>query len=182
MQAITVLLLELTQGTSQLSEDTSEISASVEKLTQWLSIMKTVDGVAERAYIVVCEMLSKNHQFTRQMVPSPWLDEIIESNDPGSATFTNVGYQSLLDPNLQDLPENLFGNHPGTATQDDTLDPNNLGTPLNDPLGNFQYGQPQYQLFYGNQFTTFFDQNMGYGLGDDEDAVEQWDPLNQQPR
>jgi hypothetical protein len=34
MQAITVLLLELAQGTSRLSEDSSKISTGVEKLTR----------------------------------------------------------------------------------------------------------------------------------------------------
>jgi hypothetical protein len=48
MQAITVLLLELTLGTSHLSNDTSEISSCVEELTRWLMTMKKFDGVAER--------------------------------------------------------------------------------------------------------------------------------------
>jgi hypothetical protein len=180
MQALTVLLLELAQGTSHLSEDSSDISTCVEKLTQWLSIMKTVDGVAERAYVIVSEMLSKNHQFARKMVPSPWLDEVTQSGGVGPATFTNVGHQPHLDPALQDLADNMFGSASGTATQYDPLIMNDSSVPLNDPFQGFQSGQPQYPLFYGNEFTTFFDQNMGYGFPDGDETLDDWDHLSQQ--
>jgi hypothetical protein len=180
MQALTVLLLELAQGTSHLSEDTYDISTCVEKLTQWLSIMKTVDSVAERAYIIVSEMLSKNHQFVRKMVPSPWLDEITQSGQAVPATFTNVDYQSHVDPALHDLTANMFSSAAGTATQDDPLILNDLNAPLADSFGSFQSRQPQYPMVYGNEFTTLFDQDVGYGFPDDDEILEDWD--NQQQR
>jgi hypothetical protein len=180
MQALTVLLLELAQGTSQLSEDPYDISTCVEKLTQWLSIMKTVDGVAERAYIIVSEMLSKNHQFARKMVSSPWLDEITQSGQAGPATFTNVGYQSQIDPALQDFANDIFSSGSGTPTQDDSLIMNDLSASFANPFESFQFGQPQYPMFYGNEFTPFFDQNMGYGFPDGDEMLEDWN--NQQQR
>ncbi|KAF1911323.1 hypothetical protein BDU57DRAFT_412237, partial [Ampelomyces quisqualis] len=61
MQALTVMLLELAQRTSNLSEDPSHLVSCVEDLVEWLKVMKAVDGVAQNAYNVICEMLS-NHE------------------------------------------------------------------------------------------------------------------------
>jgi hypothetical protein len=185
MQAITVLLLELTLGTSHLSNDTSEISSCVEELTRWLMTMKKFDGVAERAYLVVREMLSKNDHLKRRLASSLWLDEAMQFDQSAEDGFTNFGFEANLDPNLENFADNApFP--PTTFGTDDTLDLNAVSAPLQDPFDSFQFGQPHYPLYYGNEFNTLFDQQMGY-VGDDttlEDTTfEDWNsPQNRQPR
>lgn len=181
MQAITVLLLELAQGTSHLSEDSSEITICVEKLTRWLILMKTVDRVAESAYNMVRNMLSKHSQFGRQMVPGPWLDEVMA---PDPTAFQDAGAQLHLGPDSQHFPDTSysamsFGNDCTTTTNDGTFDMNNLADPLGNPFGGFQFGQSQYPLYYGNQFTTLFDQEMAYSLGVNTN-MEDWDTTGEQ--
>jgi hypothetical protein len=165
MQAITVLLLELAQGTSYLSEDTAHVTACMEKLVQWLNTMRIVDGVAENAHKIVCDMLSKHSQFARKISPGSWL---LETFVAVPNTFTNMPsqLQTNPDPQLSGGPTYQFNDDPYTAVNEAPFDLNTLADPLNDPFGNIQFGQAQYPLFYGNQFTTQFDQEMSYDFED----------------
>jgi hypothetical protein len=186
MQAITVLLLELAQGTSYLSEDTAHVTACMEKLVQWLNTMKIVDAVAENAHKIVCDMLSKHEQFARKISPGSWLLEtfVAEPN-----TFNTMPSQlhntNNTDPRLSGesaynpMPFNNDDLYSGA--NEGLFDLNNLADPLNDPFGGIQFSQAQYPLFYGNQFTTLFDQEMIYDFGDPAD-MEDPDSMEQEPR
>lgn len=57
MQALTVLLLELSYGTVHFPEDGKEIVADIKILIRWLRKMKDTDQVAERAYKVAFGIL-----------------------------------------------------------------------------------------------------------------------------
>jgi hypothetical protein len=184
MQAITVLLLELAQGTSRLSEDSSKISTGVEKLTRWLAIMKILDRVAGSAYNMVGKMLSKHDQFARELVPGPWLDEVMQAESSDPTTFANDEPQVHLGSGFQNFSDNSysamsFGNEYNTTINNGTYDPNNLVDPLSYSYGSFQFGQPQYPLFYGNQFATLFDQDLSYAY-DDNTNMEDWDTSGEQ--
>jgi hypothetical protein len=162
MQAITVLLLELAQGTSYLSEDTPHVTACMEKLVQWLNTMRIVDGVAENAHKIVCDMLSKHEQFVRKISPGSWL---LETFVAVPNTFSNMSSQLQTNPDPQ-LSTYPFNDNLYTAANQESFDLNTLADPLNNPFGNIQFGQAQYPLFYGNQFATLFDQDMSYDFED----------------
>jgi hypothetical protein len=171
MQAITVLLLELTQGTSHLSEDTSHVTACMEKLVHWLNTMKIVDGVAENAHKIVCDMLSKHEQFVRKISPGSWLLETFVTTPN---TFANMPSQ-LPEPRLSAGQTYLpmpFNNDIYTNAPEGPFDLNTLADPLNDPYAGMQFGQAQYPLFYGDQFTTLFDQEMSYDFDDTSNNME----------
>tara|TARA_R110002003_G_scaffold25_24_gene1335 strand:- start:13464 stop:14009 length:546 start_codon:yes stop_codon:yes gene_type:complete len=80
MQAMTVLLLELAQGSIQPILDPPEIMACVHKLIRWLHSMSSHDGVALRAYNIVCKLLGRHDQTVNHAVPGegtdqPWMDQ-----------------------------------------------------------------------------------------------------------
>lgn len=184
MQAITVLLLELEQGKSRLSEDPLDITICVGKITRWLITLKTVDGVAASAYEKVRNLLSKRDQFSRRLVPGPWIDEVMQPSEHDQAFFENTRAQFSVDTDSRQLPDLSyssmpFGNDYNTAIDDSTLVINNLENPFHYPPDGFQSGQSQYPLFYGNRFATLFDQDMNYGYFDNFN-VEGWDPTGEQ--
>ncbi|KAL5401958.1 hypothetical protein PMIN03_011084 [Paraphaeosphaeria minitans] len=59
MQALTVLLLEMSYGTVHLREDSEQIILSTKKLIRWLRAMKAGDQMAERAYTLAFGILMK---------------------------------------------------------------------------------------------------------------------------
>jgi hypothetical protein len=171
MQAITVLLLEITQGTNQSSKMTPNIMASVEKLVQWLRMMRLVDGVAERAYSIVIVMLSKHEKFAGKIIPNEWLQETMHPfGDEASSSNMASQIPHNIDP--QYFPETTwppmsFNDDYYSTANAETFDLNTLTIPPNDPDTSFPFNQAQYPLFYGNQFTTLYDQNMDFEYGDD---------------
>jgi hypothetical protein len=191
MQAITVLLLELTQGKSHLSEDTAHVTACMEKLVQWLDTMKLVDAVAGNAHAIVCDMLSKHEQFARKISPDSWLLKTLQPSVHAQTTFANMSSQShsTTDPRLtgeSTYPPMPFSDDLYTGANERPFDLNTLGDPLDDPYGAIQFGQAQYPLFYGNQFTTLYDQEMSYDFDDSTnmgggDAMGQGQGQGQQP-
>jgi hypothetical protein len=176
MQAITVLLLELTQGKSHLSEDTSHVTACMEKLVQWLATMKPVDAVAGNAHTIVCDMLSKHEQFARKISPGSWLLQTLQPSTHAQSTFANISQShSTTDPRLtgeSTYPPMPFSDDLYTGGNERTFDLNTLSDPLDDPYGAIQFGQAQYPLFYGNQFTTLYDQEMSYQFDDSANMEE----------
>ncbi|KAH6362249.1 hypothetical protein HBI34_179430 [Parastagonospora nodorum] len=184
MQAITVLLLELEQGKSRLSEDPLDITICVGKITRWLIVLKTVDSVAGSAYEKVRNLLSKCDQFSRRLVPGPWIDEIMQPTEHEQTFFENTGAHFSLDTgsrNFADMPYSSipFGNGYNTTTDDSTLSISNLEDPLHYHSDGFQFSQSQFPLFYVNNFATLFDQDTNYGFADNFNVGE-WDPTDSQ--
>ncbi|KAF2709484.1 hypothetical protein K504DRAFT_481868 [Pleomassaria siparia CBS 279.74] len=59
MQAITVLLLELSYGVNRFPKDLQDTVPSLKKLVRWLRVMKINNGVANRAYAITMNLLQK---------------------------------------------------------------------------------------------------------------------------
>jgi hypothetical protein len=168
MQALTVMLSELAQGTSSLSEETLEISACVEKLVRYLEKMKTVDAVAENAYSVVCSMLRKHEKFSRRLVPGQWLHETTRPLDPDPNAYANMPSQENTHIGHHYFPQGAVSPAPFddgcyTTGNEGLVDLQNPTDPLN------QFGQTQYPIFYGYQPMTLFDQEVGYDNSSMED-------------
>jgi hypothetical protein len=139
MQAITVLLLELAQGTIHWPTDPSNIATCVEKLTRWLKAMSSNDVVSERAYNIVCKMLSK-HKQSREDVATGQLATEMEQpyNEPAAASYM------------------------ASQANSGNFDLNSQARPLNKPPADFLFGQTQLPLFFGDHFMTKFDQGTDY--------------------
>jgi hypothetical protein len=186
MQALTVMLLELAQRTSHLSENPSHLIACVENLVEWLKMMRSVDRVAESAYNVVCGMLSNHKHFASNLSPSQPLQGFVQQQSgqdpfPYPATSGQAPYQSnpqrFTSPIYSTIPfsDNIYNN-----LNEENLDLNTLAEPLDDPLDGVQDLQTPYPPFHGNQFSTLFDQEMDYDLGPDSASFEGWDPMSEQ--
>ncbi|KAL1591331.1 hypothetical protein SLS60_012075 [Paraconiothyrium brasiliense] len=59
MQALTVLLLEMSYGTVHFPKDGQEIMPSTKKLLRWLRAMKKNDPLAQRAYTIAFELVQR---------------------------------------------------------------------------------------------------------------------------
>jgi hypothetical protein len=187
MQAITVLLLEMAQSMNHLSKEPSDVIACVEKLVRWLKAMKQIDGVAERAYNTVCKTLSKYESFARRMFPTQW--DTMQSTDFDTTTSASKAPQTH---HVDDSEFSLGAMWPSmpvndnfyTAANQGNFSLNTLTDPLindslNDPFASFQFGQTQYPLSYGNQFTTIYDQDMTYDYGDNA-HLEDWTAMDEE--
>jgi hypothetical protein len=183
MQAITVLLLEMAQSASQLSQEPSNIIACVEKLVQWLEAMKQIDGVAERAYNTVYKTLSKHESFARRMFPTQW--DTMQSSKQDATTSRDAMPQPHHMFNPGPSSEGMWPMIPMdegfyTAANQVPFDLNTFtNDPLVDPYANPQFGQTQYPLFYGNQFTTVYDQDMNFEYGDSTN-MEDWTEMGEE--
>ena len=182
MQAITVLLLDLAQRTSRV--DLSSVTAGVEKLAQWLKTMRPLDGVADRAYSIVCNMLSKDEQSSQNVRSNHSISETMlpSSNDPSA---TDLASQIVPNSNLQTYSEPAW---PPASFNDDYYAQGSQGTSGLNPLfdfptdsyaNSFQFGQEPYPFFYENQFTTLFDQSANYDYDDFAEQVD-WSKLQEQ--
>jgi len=173
MQAVTVLLLELAQGTSR--PDPSKIIGSVEKLAQWLKMLAAADAVAERAYGIVCRILSRNSQVVGSNTTDHWLQESLQLSSNASADITPQGYpyanpQYLGEPSW---PTATFNDDYYTQGNEGIFELNPPAGSLPDKLANtFQFGQEPYPPFYGNQFAAF-DEFMDYDYGGNT-KMEDW--------
>jgi hypothetical protein len=57
VQALIVLLLEMSYGTVHFAEETEEILPSAKKIIRWLRSLSKTDQIAERAYILLFDVL-----------------------------------------------------------------------------------------------------------------------------
>jgi len=170
MQAVTVLLLEMAQGTSRA--DPAHVVACVEKLTQWLQTMANVDNVADRAYGLVCKMLNKDKQDAVQPTVRQWPEGTVNPSDLESGFASDTAPQSF-DPNVDYYhppdkvwPSGLFDQRQFTQTNAGPFDMNLLANPLYDSHSNFQFQQESpYPFYYGNLFSTEFDETLDYEHG-----------------
>lgn len=186
MQAVTVLLLELTQRTSNLSKDPFYIFACVENLVQWLKALKAVDRVAENAYRLVCDMLRKYKRFAKDVVPEQWLEVETElsndhdhDHDHDANMFAEKSNQTDLSGYKQYNPQptlySVNSNHDMYSGGGGNAGPPHSSTPLDDAFGSFHFGQKKYTPFYNSQFTTLFDQEMG-NESDETHGGGSWNP------
>lgn len=185
MQAITVLLLDLAQGKPHA--EPTIISAGVEKLAKWLETMKVVDELADRAYKIVRRMLNKHLRSARNNASQEWTQTPAQSFYNDSNATTDATAREFLNDDAQSYGEPLwsstaFSGLPYSQPDDGTLSLNPLAEPLLDPFTNTpQFGQDPYPLYYGDQFSTLFDESQTFDVPDDMNQ-EDWNTAQyQQP-
>jgi hypothetical protein len=184
MQAVTVLLLELAQGTSHA--EPAHIIACVGKLTQWLRTMSQVDIVADRAYGIVCRMLNKKKQDVGDAAASQWPEGTIHPSALESNLSSDMAPQPY-DPNLDYYqpqesvwPMEHFDQRRFTQANAGPFDMSNFANPLRDGYANAEFQQDPLPFYYGNLFSTYFDETMEFEQGGNTDQDE-WTTPDQQP-
>ena len=189
MQALTVLLLELSLNCMHLTVHKSHVTSSVDKLIGWLDAMRSVDAVSQSAYSIVTKVLNKQsqHNAAEKGMPRPSVAEAPQRQNFGTS-------ESISGPQQ---PNSMYGEPPTSQNMDGAWfgsDVFNSGPYfsqpnagifypgdvfgsdyLNDPdAGAFEFGQPQMGLFYGNPYSASLDQwnwdhaafdDSGQGLG-----------------
>lgn len=169
MQALTVLLIELSLDCVHLTFDKSHITSCVNKLIKWLESMKTVDAVSEGAYNVVTEVLMKQSSDEAAKRHMPHLRPAEEpiQQEPGTmqqAPCLPQAYQTPIHPHTLQHMENAWpgseaANRMPYLSQPDTANfyqhnvPNFEYLAGSDP-GLYEFGQPQMSLFYGNSYSV----------------------------
>lgn len=168
MQAITVLLLELTQRTSNLFKDPFYIFACIENLVQWLKALKSVDRVAANAYSLVCDMLRKYKRFAKDAVPEQWLADETELADHDANMFAELSFSSTYHMSDQQYTPR-HNAYPFHASHEEHISIDE------DAFGGYLFGQTQSTPLHSSQFTTLFDQQMEDD-GDDTGGGGAWHP------
>ncbi|KAI4703708.1 hypothetical protein J4E89_009931 [Alternaria sp. Ai002NY15] len=169
MQALTVLLLELSLDGIHLTVEKSHITACIDKLIRWLNSMKPVDAVSENAYNVIARVMNKQtkEEAARRRLPQPQMtDQHQKQQDIEHMTFdSQQRYQPYSQPltlqqsdvawpSADPFNSNIYAQS-NTGNFDLYDAPG--GDILNDPTtGLTEYGQPL-NLFYGNPYESTFD-------------------------
>ncbi|KAI4947245.1 hypothetical protein J4E91_006595 [Alternaria rosae] len=170
MQALTVLLLELSLDGIHLTVEKSHITSCVDKLIRWLSSMKSVDAVSESAYNVVARVMNKQtkEEAAHRRLPQPQPTDQYQKQQgvedmafdpqqpyqPYSQPLT-LQQSGVAWPSADPMNSNIYSqSNTGNFYLYDVS-----GTEyLNDPTaGLTDFGQPL-NLFYGNPYESTFDQ------------------------
>jgi hypothetical protein len=187
MQALTVLLLELSSDGAHLTIDKKSVTACTEKLIKWLQSMAPADGVSERAYNIVCKVVNKQDQtraMSKLMPHLPPKNDLQSQHGAKSSTLDpqqpthlpeepSISQQPEISwPNVDAFNTNSFYSMSNTGN----FYPNDMsGTEyLNDPhAGLYEFGQPQMSLFYGNPYQASFDEWDPAVFGEQEESQGQ---------
>jgi hypothetical protein len=178
MQALTVLLLEMSYGTVHLSEHSEEILPSAKKIIRLLRTMKERNRIAERAYTMALEILKKFAPRMHLNI-SDLLEEDAAANNatymassaedhfstgqygqryPFSAGPSHQEFEgqdmSGADT-LYDIPTS-YASMSGDSTGQYQGDPSQPG--FADPSGTYTQDLSQFFTSYDNPFATTFDE------------------------
>jgi hypothetical protein len=96
MQAIAVFLLEMYFDGADTTENSKEISESVDKLVRWLQFMGLSNSVADHAYKVVLDIIKTSALQARTDVSDPPAENQVEPSFNNITATTNIGTQSTL--------------------------------------------------------------------------------------
>jgi len=170
MQALTVLLLELSLDGIHLTVEKSHVKTCVDKLIRWLNSMKPVDAVSENAYNVVARVMNKQtkEEAARRQLPQlQATDQHQKQQDVENMAFdSQQPYQPYSQPltlqqsdvawpSADPFNSNIYSQ---SNTGNFYLYDASGGDYLNDPTaGLTDFGQPL-SLFYGNPYESTFDQ------------------------
>jgi hypothetical protein len=173
MQALTVLLLELSLDGAHLTTDKQYVTACAEKLITWLESMAPADGVSERAYNIVCKVVNKQDQtraMSRLMPHPPPFKDYQQPQDAAKSSALDLQQPIHLteEPSTSQQPEDswpsvdAFNNNSFySMSNTGSFYPNDMSGSeyLNDPdAGLYEFGQPQMSLFYGNPYPANIDE------------------------
>lgn len=192
MQAMAVLLLELSHGPVPLTVATPNIATCVDKLTTWLQSMMAHDTVSLRAYQIVCRIRRKIERRTGVKIPDHFAsiqamqkDRNMDSSEsyrprfppvplyPDSQSFPTSTYPCAQpqpplrpqEPRPSPMPHLAF-RPPNFESQGANVDMAFLHQPLMEPEMNFESSQDQLPIFHETTFTTDYDQFLSQGFGD----------------
>jgi hypothetical protein len=112
-------------------------------------------------------MLGKHEQSREDVATGQWAAEMAEQpyNEPTAASY--MASHPYNDPDLkyfQEIPclDTYSSDDHYSQANSGNFDLSSLVWPLNKPPADFLFGQEQIPLFFGNFFTTKFDQGTGY--------------------
>lgn len=172
MQAIAVLLLELSKYKTHLEGMRPNVTVGVEKLTRWLRSMMHNDEVSARAYKIVRNVLDKLEPPTQTDIPDQRPNELIEER----YIERNVLFDMPFQPHFDSTPQSLeatpdsFNDEYFSQANDGNFNLQLRPEYLVGPQANYQFGQAQMPLFYGNPYMTDFDQDVQW----DSTSFEAW--------
>ncbi|KAJ4357575.1 uncharacterized protein N0V89_002151 [Didymosphaeria variabile] len=176
MQALTVLLLEMSYGTVHFPEDGKEVTPSAKKLIRWLRAMKENDPLAQRAYTVAFELLQKvasqGHVDITDLLAE-------ESASHGAAQAS--GFEDPFGPSRHDqsrpfstgehsqqMGQEGHGTHPAMfgfpSGQDEEHYPH---PPFAHGAGTHIFNPPFSGISFGNMFSTVHDEQDSVPPNDD---------------
>lgn len=129
--------------------------------------MKSNDFVSERAYNIVCKMLGRHEERNEDVAPGQRLEETMKQPCNGPTAASDLVSPPYNDPDLQYFEE---ASSLRTYVNDDyyfqansaNFDLSSLAMPPNEPPADFLFGQAQMPLFFGDYFSTNFDQGTDY--------------------
>ena len=187
MQAMTVLLLELSYQGTHTPAGWSDIPAYIKKLVRWFRRMRTTDAVAGRAYDVVARILKGSNPIFATIASQI----LAEDEECGTEYGANLYPPNLpqTSPNQAPMPEFNYSGFSGYYPE---VEPEPLHNQYGivDPSAFIAQGHPQTQLqselqpvqsqndmfsytnwvanptAYSNPFTTSFDQPNLLGMPD----------------
>ncbi|KAK7190378.1 hypothetical protein DPSP01_011545 [Paraphaeosphaeria sporulosa] len=159
MQAMAVLLLELSYGLNHMQGDRSDVKKSVKKMLHWLGAMRHTDTIVERAHKVVIRILQQ-HKF--QTV----FNEILTDTNPAHEQTHHASFNSghaHPDPTMyppmgsmiQMLPTEWYSGPFAANTQpeDVVFSPVTTNLQMTDPQLLVGFGQTQEQPQLLSQMT-----------------------------
>jgi len=169
MQALTVLLLEMSLDGIHLTVEKSHITSCIDKLIRWLSSMKSDDAVSKSAYNVVARVLNKQskQEAAHRQLPQPQpTDQHQQQRDTQDTTLDlQQQYQphgplalqqsGVAWPSTDPFNSNDFYSQSTTGSfhSNDVSGSEYLNGPN---AGLMDFGQPL-NLFYGNPYEATFD-------------------------
>jgi hypothetical protein len=164
MQALTVLLLELSFATVNLPQDGEEILSSAKKLIRWLRTMKANNEIADRAYTIAFGIFQKLAPRVSVDISDLLREDAAIAANPGTRDSKS---QSMSDRDNQGFRgqrcESGFNDtqtgyasmfaFPSGAIQENLLTPT-----LTDSGGTLLPNLPPYGPSFGHPFSTIYDE------------------------
>jgi hypothetical protein len=163
MQAMAIFLLEMSyEGAHMTTENSKDITKSIKKLVRWLRSMRRDNGVADRAYKVVIDILKSGELRAQDNITS-----ILAEDE------TDIGDGDLL----QTYPVSTHASDAENAVTrgewqaDHYSNPTGNFDPMPDPF--FLPDEFQMPEVYGNPFLMNFDQSNPFSLTMEEMLMDE---------
>ena len=129
IQAIAVLLLKMSLGSSHKVHDGEDLSESVKKLTRWLHCMSVSNNVADRACQVVVDIINASAPRVRIDISGITSDNP-SLNNTGTTAHSANSRPSLSTPSDSSssrpslsMPSDFSSSHPSFSIQSDSASP-----------------------------------------------------------
>lgn len=174
MQAMAVLLLELSFCEESMRDDDFEVKNTIKKLLRWMRAMQIRDAVVARAYKIVVNILKQG--VFRSGAKDLFTDEYSRQEHPeaitGYGSSSRPAFGSHVAETRSEFPVD-FGQ--AVNPQDITNSMINQSPPREEP---FQFMEDRFENtnMFANPFMTGFDQGQPFGLN----LEDLWSPVDPQ--